>query len=177
MHCPFAERVSPVDEQLNKDMELLVKTDPYSRIQIHILELVSHFPLVNVKSRRSVQVHDEMMNQHPELPALLGKSHPVGVVLAAILFGTLRNGATRMQVDVKLSFFQRDRATATAIVEHTESALSQLKVVQNGSWLGLSARVPTAEVLRAHYSPPPSRPRTGPARNDWSRQEQWLNRP
>jgi simple sugar transport system permease protein len=30
--------------------------------------------------------------------ALIGKSHPVGVVLAALLFGTLRNGATRMQV-------------------------------------------------------------------------------
>lgn len=31
--------------------------------------------------------------------ALLGKNHPVGVVLAALLFGTLRNGATQMQVD------------------------------------------------------------------------------
>jgi simple sugar transport system permease protein len=30
--------------------------------------------------------------------ALLGKSHPVGVVLAALLFGTLRNGATNMQL-------------------------------------------------------------------------------
>ena len=30
--------------------------------------------------------------------ALLGNSHPVGVVLASLLFGTLRNGATRMQV-------------------------------------------------------------------------------
>lgn len=30
--------------------------------------------------------------------ALLGKSHPFGVVLAAILFGTLRNGAIKMQV-------------------------------------------------------------------------------
>lgn len=30
--------------------------------------------------------------------ALLGKSHPLGVVLASILFGTLRNGATRMQL-------------------------------------------------------------------------------
>jgi general nucleoside transport system permease protein len=30
--------------------------------------------------------------------ALLGKNHPVGVVLAALLFGTLRNGATHMQV-------------------------------------------------------------------------------
>ena len=30
--------------------------------------------------------------------ALLGKSHPFGVVLAALLFGTLRNGATRMQI-------------------------------------------------------------------------------
>jgi simple sugar transport system permease protein len=30
--------------------------------------------------------------------ALLGKSHPVGVVLAALFFGTMRNGATRMQV-------------------------------------------------------------------------------
>ncbi|MEK6221536.1 MAG: ABC transporter permease [Chloroflexota bacterium] len=30
--------------------------------------------------------------------ALLGKSHPVGVVLAAILFGTLRNGAIKMQI-------------------------------------------------------------------------------
>jgi ABC-type uncharacterized transport system permease subunit len=29
--------------------------------------------------------------------ALLGKSHPLGVVLAALLFGFLRNGATRMQ--------------------------------------------------------------------------------
>ena len=29
--------------------------------------------------------------------ALLGKNHPAGVVLAALLFGTLRNGATRMQ--------------------------------------------------------------------------------
>jgi simple sugar transport system permease protein len=30
--------------------------------------------------------------------ALLGKSHPLGVVLASLLFGTLRNGATRMQL-------------------------------------------------------------------------------
>ena len=29
--------------------------------------------------------------------ALLGNSHPLGVVLAALLFGTLRSGATRMQ--------------------------------------------------------------------------------
>jgi ABC-type uncharacterized transport system permease subunit len=29
--------------------------------------------------------------------ALLGKTHPLGVVLAAILFGGMRNGATRMQ--------------------------------------------------------------------------------
>jgi hypothetical protein len=85
--------------------------------------------------------------------------------------------ATRMQVDVKLSFFKRDRATATAIVEHTESALSQLKVVQNGNWRGLSTRVPTAEVLRAYYSHSPSRPSTSPSRNDWSRQERWLSMP
>lgn len=30
--------------------------------------------------------------------ALLGKNNPIGVVLASLLFGTLRNGATRMQV-------------------------------------------------------------------------------
>lgn len=30
--------------------------------------------------------------------ALLGKSHPLGVVLAALLFGTLTNGATQMQL-------------------------------------------------------------------------------
>ena len=30
--------------------------------------------------------------------ALLGKSHPLGVVLAALLFGFLRNGATNMQL-------------------------------------------------------------------------------
>jgi simple sugar transport system permease protein len=30
--------------------------------------------------------------------ALLGRSHPVGVVLAALLFGTLRNGAIQMQL-------------------------------------------------------------------------------
>lgn len=29
--------------------------------------------------------------------ALLGKSHPAGVVIAALLFGAMRNGATRMQ--------------------------------------------------------------------------------
>jgi simple sugar transport system permease protein len=29
--------------------------------------------------------------------ALLGRNHPLGVVLASLLFGTLRNGATRMQ--------------------------------------------------------------------------------
>jgi simple sugar transport system permease protein len=29
--------------------------------------------------------------------ALLGKGHPLGVVLAAILFGGMRSGATRMQ--------------------------------------------------------------------------------
>ena len=29
--------------------------------------------------------------------ALLGKSHPTGVVLSALLFGFLRSGATRMQ--------------------------------------------------------------------------------
>src|SRR3990172_3524390 len=85
--------------------------------------------------------------------------------------------ATRMQVDVKLSFFQRDRATATALVEHTESALSQLRVVQNGNWLGLSTRVPTAEILRANYSHSPSRPNATPSRNDWSRQERWLSLP
>jgi ABC-type uncharacterized transport system permease subunit len=30
--------------------------------------------------------------------ALLGNNHPLGVVLAALLFGTLRNGATSMQI-------------------------------------------------------------------------------
>jgi simple sugar transport system permease protein len=30
--------------------------------------------------------------------ALLGKSHPLGVVLSAILFGFLRNGAIQMQL-------------------------------------------------------------------------------
>jgi simple sugar transport system permease protein len=34
--------------------------------------------------------------------ALLGNSHPVGVVLAAILFGTLRNGATNMMVSTRI---------------------------------------------------------------------------
>ncbi len=34
--------------------------------------------------------------------ALLGKSHPLGVVLAALLFGTLRSGATRMQNIAKI---------------------------------------------------------------------------
>jgi len=29
--------------------------------------------------------------------ALLGKTHPAGVVFSAILFGAMRNGATRMQ--------------------------------------------------------------------------------
>jgi simple sugar transport system permease protein len=34
--------------------------------------------------------------------ALLGNNHPLGVVLAALLFGTLRNGATRMQVSANI---------------------------------------------------------------------------
>ena len=82
---------------------------------------------------------------------------------------------TRMQVDVKRSFFQRDRATATAIVEQTESALSQLKFARNGNWLSQSGRVPTAEILRAYYTPPPSRSNTRPSPVDWSRHEWWLN--
>ena len=86
--------------------------------------------------------------------------------------------ATRMQVDVKRSFFQRDRATATAIVEQTEWTLSQAKFAQNGHWLGQSARVPTAEVLRAYYTPPPSYPNTRSTSADIaSRHEWWLNRP
>ncbi|MRS03454.1 ABC transporter permease, partial [bacterium] len=32
--------------------------------------------------------------------ALLGKSHPLGVVLSALLFGFLRNGARSMQLTV-----------------------------------------------------------------------------
>lgn len=34
--------------------------------------------------------------------ALLGNNHPVGVVLAALLFGTLRNGATNMQLVARI---------------------------------------------------------------------------
>ncbi len=34
--------------------------------------------------------------------ALLGGSHPVGVVLASLLFGTLRNGATQMMVATRI---------------------------------------------------------------------------
>jgi len=34
--------------------------------------------------------------------ALLGRSHPLGVVLAAILFGTLRSGATSMQLSAEI---------------------------------------------------------------------------
>ncbi|WP_299027372.1 ABC transporter permease [uncultured Thermanaerothrix sp.] len=34
--------------------------------------------------------------------ALLGNNHPVGVVLASLLFGTLRNGATRMQLSADI---------------------------------------------------------------------------
>jgi simple sugar transport system permease protein len=34
--------------------------------------------------------------------ALLGKSHPFGVVLSALLFGTLRSGGTRMQNVAKI---------------------------------------------------------------------------
>jgi len=34
--------------------------------------------------------------------ALIGNNHPLGVVLASILFGTLRNGATRMMVVSKI---------------------------------------------------------------------------
>jgi general nucleoside transport system permease protein len=35
--------------------------------------------------------------------ALLGKTHPLGVVVAAILFGAMRNGATRMQFLTQIS--------------------------------------------------------------------------
>jgi len=34
--------------------------------------------------------------------ALLGKSHPVGVVLSALLFGAFRNGATNMQLKTNI---------------------------------------------------------------------------
>jgi general nucleoside transport system permease protein len=34
--------------------------------------------------------------------ALLGKTHPLGVVLAAVLFGAMRNGATQMQFNTQI---------------------------------------------------------------------------
>ena len=37
--------------------------------------------------------------------ALLGKNHPAGVILAALLFGTLRNGATQMQVSAGIPIY------------------------------------------------------------------------
>ena len=37
-----------------------------------------------------------MVSMRLRLPCL-GKSHPLGVVLASILFAAMRNGATRMQ--------------------------------------------------------------------------------
>src|SRR3972149_5258422 len=78
---------------------------------------------------------------------------------------------THMQVDVKRSFFRRDRATATAIVEQTEWTLSQAKFAQNGSRFGQTPRVPTAEILRAYYTPPPSPPNPRPSPVDWSPHE------
>ena len=38
------------------------------------------------------------LEQYDDALALLGNNQPLGVVLASLLFGTLRNGATRMQV-------------------------------------------------------------------------------
>lgn len=50
--------------------------------------------------------------------ALLGNNHPLGVVLAAILFGTLRSGATRMQLaaDVPIDIISILQAVILAFI-------------------------------------------------------------
>ncbi len=68
--------------------------------------------------------------------ALLGKSHPFGVVLAALLFGTLRSGATRMQnvAQIPIDIIQVIQALIIAFIAAPAiiRAIYRLKVVGEG---------------------------------------------
>ena len=54
--------------------------------------------------------------------ALLGKSHPVGVVLASLLFGILRAGAARMQsaADIPIDIISILQATIIIFIAAPE---------------------------------------------------------
>lgn len=68
--------------------------------------------------------------------ALLGKSHPFGVVLAALLFGTLRSGATRMQnvAQIPIDIIQVIQALIIAFIAAPAiiRAIYRLKIVGEG---------------------------------------------
>lgn len=68
--------------------------------------------------------------------ALLGKSHPLGVVLAALLFGTLRSGATRMQnvAQIPIDIISVIQALIIAFIAAPAiiRAIYRLKVVGEG---------------------------------------------
>ncbi len=68
--------------------------------------------------------------------ALLGKSHPFGVVLAALLFGTLRSGATRMQnvAQIPIDIISVIQALIIAFIAAPAiiRAIYRLKVVGEG---------------------------------------------
>jgi ABC-type uncharacterized transport system permease subunit len=76
--------------------------------------------------------------------ALLGNSHPLGVVLASLLFGTLRNGATRMQslASIPIDIISIVQAmiimfiAAPAIIRwiYRVKAEGGLQVVLSGGW-------------------------------------------
>ena len=76
--------------------------------------------------------------------ALLGNSHPLGVVLASLLFGTLRNGATRMQsiAEIPIDIISIVQAmiimfiAAPAIIRwiYRVKARGGLQVVLSGGW-------------------------------------------
>lgn len=80
--------------------------------------------------------------------ALLGNSHPVGVVFASILFGTLRNGATKMMVATSIPIdiisilqalilmFVAAPAIIRAIYRIRKPGVGEQGAVFSGSWGG-----------------------------------------
>ena len=67
--------------------------------------------------------------------ALLGGLHPIGVVIAGILFGALEAGAGAMQRDAGIP------AVAVYVVEAVVIIVALLATVPRGGWIGLRAVV------------------------------------
>ena len=91
--------------------------------------------------------------------ALLGRSHPLGVVLASILFAAMRNGATRMQflTQMPVDLISMLQAlillfvAADAIVRYIYRNQSTRRTRLSDAWLGWLGDLWTGNVLALSF--------------------------